>query len=62
MLATLGIVQVCRQLIPPPQTHSYPTPQITDVGVPQVRRIPDGAPGEYRRTDAERKGTVSIKE
>jgi hypothetical protein len=63
MLATQGIAQVSRQLIPPLQTRSYPTlPQITGVGVPQVRRIQDGVPGEYRRTDAERKGTVSIEE
>jgi hypothetical protein len=36
-------------------------PQTTDVGVLQVRRIRDGTPGEYRRTDAERKGITNIK-
>jgi hypothetical protein len=52
-----GMCPVRHQPIPPPLSHRHLIPQITDDGDHPVRRIRDGTPGEYNRTDAEMTGT-----
>jgi len=55
-----GMSPVRHQQIPPLLSRRHLIPQITDDGDHPVRRVRDGTPGEYNRTDAELKGTCKL--